>query len=247
MDPAQSRERGRKPLRNLVRITSVGLCICAGISAGIASLGEIPYMRLQDTVAYQSAAEVITSLDGDNVSHACAWLEVAGTDIAYPVMELSAQDPDDYFLTHDAWGAPSPMGCPFLDRRTNPDGSHLMVYAHSAFGSSAMFGPLHRAYLHDIFSSIGNAVWHDARGQVTKFRPLCALQVDKRFAAIQQFDLTDDKCAHLVYDLAQQASARSTRWETQAASCARILTLVTCSQNAPRSAGRTLVIFTATA
>lgn len=43
-----------------------------------------------------------------------AWVSVPGTEIDYPVMQASADDPT-FYLDHDVYRSWSPYGCPYLD------------------------------------------------------------------------------------------------------------------------------------
>lgn len=205
-------------------------------------MSALPYARLSTPAAERDTAVDSRTFAGTD---ACAWLEVTGTSISYPVMILQPEMPDDFYLTHDAWGVPSIAGCPYLDRRVEPEARHLLVYAHSGLTSGLMFGPLRLAYLPERFSTLGDAVWKDRSGAVTVFRPLCALEVDSDYPEIQRFDCSAKGLAEMALGIAERASARTANWDEQAGSCTRLLTLVTCSKNAPRSAGRTLVLFTA--
>lgn len=218
------------------------LCMAAGVSAGLGDRSALPYARLDTPGAGGGTASDNRTFAGTD---ACAWLEVTGTSISYPVMALQPEMPDDFYLTHDAWGTPAIAGCPYLDRRTEPEARHLLVYAHSGLASGLMFGPLRLAYLPERFSTLGNAVWIDRSGAITVFRPLCALEVASDYPEIQRFDCSAKEIAEVAFDIAKRARARTVNWDDQAASCTRLLTLVTCSKNAPRSAGRTLVLFTA--
>ena len=214
----------------------------AGASAGLNDMSALPYARLGTPAAGRDTAVDSRTFAGTD---ACAWLEVTGTSISYPVMALQSEMADDFYLTHDAWGTPSIAGCPYLDRRTEPEARHLLVYAHSGLASGLMFGPLRLAYLPERFSALGNAVWTNRSGAVTVFRPLCALEVVSDYPEIQRFDCSAEELAEMAFGISERASARTAHWDEQAKSCTRLLTLVTCSKNAPRSAGRTLILFTA--
>ena len=43
-----------------------------------------------------------------------AWVSVPGTDIDYPVVQASADDPT-FYLDHDVYRCWNPYGCPYLD------------------------------------------------------------------------------------------------------------------------------------
>lgn len=218
------------------------LCMAAGVSAGLSDMSALPYARLGAPRAGGDTGADNRTFAGTD---ACAWLEVTGTSISYPVMALQPEMPDDFYLTHDAWGTPSVAGCPYLDSRTGPKARHLLVYAHSGLANGLMFGPLRLAYLPECFSALGDAVWTERSGTATTFRPLCALEVDSDYPAIQRFGCSAGEISEVAFGIAKRASARTAHWDEQAGSCTRLLTLVTCSKNAPRSAGRTLVLFTA--
>ena len=116
-----------------------------------------------------------------------AWLEVEGTPISLPVVQPPPEKPHDWYLSHNAEGAWDALGCPYLDTRTDVRGRNLLVFAHHRFGSDLMFSPLVGAQRKEVFDSLGSARLSMPDGTSRAFRPLCVLEVDASFQAIQRF------------------------------------------------------------
>lgn len=72
----------------------------------------------------------------------CAWIDIPGTDISYPVVQT---DDNDYYLTHSADGSRNRAGAIFLDSRTGSSftGRNTIIYGHR-MNNGSMFGSLHQ-------------------------------------------------------------------------------------------------------
>lgn len=175
-----------------------------------------------------------------------AWLEVEGTPISLPVVQPPPEKPRDWYLTHNAEGAWDALGCPYLDARTDVRGRNLLVFAHHRFGSDLMFSPLVGAQRKEVFDSLGSARLSMPDGSIWSFRPLCALEVDASFQAIQRFSFPGrSEFRSWLSDLAKEASTESEEANALIRSAERVLTLVTCSSPIPGQRWRTIVIFAA--
>ncbi len=175
-----------------------------------------------------------------------AWLEVGGTPISLPVVQPPPEKPRDWYLTHNAEGAWDALGCPYLDARTDVRGRNLLVFAHHRFGSDLMFSPLVGAQRKEVFYSLGSARLSMPDGSIWSFRPLCALEVDASFQAIQRFSFPGrSEFRSWLSDLAKEASTESEEANALIRSAERVLTLVTCSSPIPGQRWRTIVIFAA--
>lgn len=175
-----------------------------------------------------------------------AWLEVEGTPISLPVVQPPPKKPRDWYLTHNAEGAWDALGCPYLDARTDVRGRNLLVFAHHRFGSDLMFSPLVGAQRKEVFDSLGSARLSMPDGSIWSFRPLCALEVDASFQAIQRFSFPGrSEFRSWLSDLAKEASTESEEANALVRSAERVLTLVTCSSPIPGQRWRTIIIFAA--
>lgn len=175
-----------------------------------------------------------------------AWLEVEGTPISLPVVQPPPEKPRDWYLTHNAEGAWDALGCPYLDARTDVRSRNLLVFAHHRFGSDLMFSPLVGAQRKEVFDSLRSARLSMPDGSIWSFRPLCALEVDASFQAIQRFSFPGlSEFRSWLSDLAKEASTESEEANALIRSAERVLTLVTCSSPIPGQRWRTIVIFAA--
>lgn len=175
-----------------------------------------------------------------------AWLEVEGTPISLPVVQPPPEKPHDWYLSHNAEGAWDALGCPYLDTRTDVRGRNLLAFAHHRFGSDLMFSPLVGAQRKEVFDSLGSARLSMPDGTSRAFRPLCVLEVDASFQAIQRFSFPGrSEFRSWLSDLAKEASIASEEADVLIRRAERVLTLVTCSSPIPGQRWRTIVVFAA--
>lgn len=71
----------------------------------------------------------------------CAWIDIPGTDISYPVAQTTD---NDYYLSHSADGQINRAGAIFMDARTTGSftGRNTIIYGHR-MNNGTMFGRLH--------------------------------------------------------------------------------------------------------
>ena len=72
-----------------------------------------------------------------------AWVSVPGTDIDYPVVQASADDPT-FYLDHDVYRGWNPYGCPYLDAgcaERGIDSPLALMFAHH-MNDGSMFASL---------------------------------------------------------------------------------------------------------
>lgn len=115
------------------RILIVSLLLWALLVVGACAEGETALE------GFLSAAE----LESDDV---CAWLEIPGTEISYPVMQSS--EDDSFYLNHNAYGTEDQNGALYTQSAYNaPDFTNpvTVVYGHR-MNSGAMFGNLQMHY-----------------------------------------------------------------------------------------------------
>lgn len=231
--------------RNATRISLISLGGMALVSAG--TLGNLCGLAASTQHAYNMLANSTFSdgrMSADTLpEQAIAWLEVEGTTVSYPVAELHDSDPDSYYLTHTLWGAPSAEGCPYLDRRSSLGTDHILIYGHHLGSNPAMFTTLAESFEPALFAKLGRACLATRSGTAL-YQPYCALSVPATFAPIQQFSFSDGARRRAwLLDLADQASATSSTYQTDASRARRVLSLVTCTEGNGHSSRRTIVVF----
>lgn len=85
-----------------------------------------------------------------------AWVSVPGTEIDYPVVQASADDPT-FYLNHDVYRKWNPYGCPYLDAGCADlgiDSPLALMFAHhmsdgSMFSAFASYSDAEFAEAHD--------------------------------------------------------------------------------------------------
>ncbi len=218
-------------------------CAVAGLVMLVMDAREAArYDELEKEVAAAAASgeKPLSSLLPGSV----AWLTVENTPISYPVMQADAADPD-FYLSHDAWGAASGDGVPYLDARCEADGRHLFVFGHHLIFTDRVFSPIYRAYEQSVLDGIGDAVWDDGQTETT-FAPVMAMSVDKEYAPVQRFFFTDaSELREWLLSMEPRATARTDGWEERISGAERVLTLVTCSSDFSGQRRRTLLFFVA--
>lgn len=128
--------------------------------------------------------------------------------------------------------------------RGTADGRHALVYGHHLNFDSEMFTYLRNAWRQEKFDTLGDMYWSTPDGGTVRLHPAFSLSVDKSFAGIQRFDLTDAaETRAWLADLSAQASARADGCDDLCAHATRAVTLVTCTGNFAGGRARTLTVF----
>lgn len=206
---------------------AAGLLLGYTMTAGyrLASIDQVRCIGIQ-----VSEARGTQHRDGeppDLVGH----LAVEGTPIDTPVVQARTGDSGDFYLTHDAWRQPDPLGCPYLERSCQPDGRHILVYGHHIIGEDTGFSPIYRAYEQDVFDTIGDISWN-IKGGEERFTPLFARLVDEGFSEIRRFGFTGNgDLRDWLLELCKDAEAQSEGVKERAREASRALTLITCSSD----------------
>lgn len=236
----------RTPLDTALTVMSVALLAAAAVLA-------IPY--LTQGASYRALAEEAdvqagTGIDWDALlaqnPDTAAWLAVEGTGIDYPVVKPGPNKAGDWYLHHDFQGRKSPMGCPYLDPRSEADGRHALVYGHHLGLSGQMFSSVYDTYRQERFERVGAARWSTPAGGTLKLRPAMAMSVDKGYAPIQEFGFeTVDELRTWLRRLSDDAQASAPELDALVGRARRVLTLVTCSSPIGGQRARTLLVFVA--
>ncbi len=209
--------------------------------------GDLSAHAYRSLAKHMESAEVLKDRADSNEQEAldtAGWITVERTAISLPVMQVADGMPPDYYLSHDAWGRLSPLGCPFLDERCSLTGRHVLISGHRVVGTDEMFSPLAECFDQSQFNQIGDALWVPRSGAREQFAPLCALRVPARFGDIQRFSFADTHEFRVwIRSIARSADARADDWERLASSARRALTLVTCAEANGHSSTKTLVVF----
>ena len=184
------------------------------------------------------------AVDWASLPPACAaWVRVSGTSVDLPVAMASPDDPE-FYLSHDLWGSPTEMGCPFVDERcVSADSSLVVCYGHRTYLPSTMFGDLSLCWGQAWFDQVGEMVWETPGLGATELVPLCALRTESTWGqeALER-GAAERMGAWLSCALAE-ASASSPDARALAEGATRCVTLVTCSETVPGMPWRTLVLF----
>ena len=246
------RLRPFKPLLAACGIAALLWISCAGIESAQQMQDAQIYEKIAPAMASTAKADALDARAAEKTSWSAltaansdcmGWIEVENTSVSYPLVQARKDNPD-YWLNHDFQGSWSNIGCPYIDSRCSLGSKHLLVFGHHVGRTGLMFGPLAKAYLQDVFSSLGDAVIRTSDGRTLRFMPLLALRVDQSFAAIQTFDWKDSASfIGWIQALEKEDGAVLNQDDAKADSIQQVLTLVTCSNDTGGMRERTLVVF----
>jgi len=182
--------------------------------------------------------------DWESLPSSCvAWLAVGGTSVDLPVAMATDADPE-YYLSHDLWGSPTGMGCPFVDHRCgSADASLVVCYGHRTYLAGSMFGDLSPCWRQESFDELGELEWSTPAGGTEVLVPLCAARVASDWHQELVGTGEGGQLGAWTSSLLSEASAASRDARELAGGASRCVTLVTCSETTPGQPWRTLVAF----
>lgn len=182
------------------------------------------------------------------------WLSIPSVDASLPVVQEKVSNQTSLYLTHDFWGTPSFLGCPFIDTRSSADAIHMLIYGHfDASSPQSVFGPIHNVHDQKTFDQVRTVHLDTPRQGRRTYTPLMAMRVDASYEPIQTFDFgRPDSLEHLkppavqrmLQTLSRDASARASHMEDQLREAQSVLSLVTCASVHPNTPWRTILICT---
>ena len=169
----------------------------------------------------------------------CAWLEVPGTSINYPVYQ---GEDNEYYLNTTAEGEWGIGGQVFLDcDNTNPGlvDEQTIVYGHHLQNGS-MFAPIAELDDQAKFDEIG-LIWYVTPESATQLVPLLCYRTVGTDEGVRAFNWPSEADFHRYLEgLVDKAEARAEGASTMAAGASHVLTLSTCSYEEDN--GRTLLV-----
>ncbi|QWT17269.1 class B sortase [Collinsella sp. zg1085] len=180
------------------------------------------------------------SLEQQN-SDIAAWLTVSGTSIDYPVVAQRDSDADGFYLHHDFWRNPSPLGCPYVARGMRADDRALMVYGHHIGYTDYVFSALADAYQQERFDKLKSALLETREGMAS-FYPVMAMRVDMYYEPVQTLR-AEPTLQPVLNALKKDADALAPHADDLINRAERILILVTCSNIRAGMSDRTLIVF----
>lgn len=174
---------------------------------------------------------------GSNVE-SYAWLYIPGAEINTPVQQ-SAMD-DSFYLTHDQYRNPSPVGCAYTQLANAQDFSDpvTVVYGHDADG---VFANLH--YFEDPeFFANNKEFYVYIPGHILTYTVVSAYQYDDRHI-LNSFDFSreDVRSEYFASVLNPTSVVRNVREGIELTPESRIIQLSTCMSTQPNTAQRYLV------
>lgn len=223
----------------------------AGIESAQRLASQLAYRRLEGktpAVANMMLCPNSSSSKGvggllDQNKDAIGWLVVENTPISYPLVQASPKN-KDWYLHHDFWNRKDVAGCPFIDDRCKISSQHVLVFGHHLGSTGLMFGSLASAWKNGVFQTLGTASIETVDNHVYRFRPLCALCVEKDYELIQRFEWLDDsKMRNWLSSILDKADTKTQTAREDIHTARQVLTLATCSNAIAGQRERTLIVF----
>jgi len=184
----------------------------------------------------------LTALRAENPD-AIGWLFVEGTAVDTPLVQADPSRPH-WYLSHDFWGEPNPLGCPYLDARCSAQSTVLMAYGHHVQGTHEAFSDLSDSCAPAAFATLGSCVWDTGDGNPVALSPLCSLRVDSDDELVASAATwTSDELDERLQRLCERSEARCDDWAQGCARARHALLLVTCSSALPGQTERTITTY----
>lgn len=233
-DHASSKTRWarRACLSAAIILGGVGLVLTASLAVQSARYRAHRFIHKQPGMEKPLDVDDKTKVDMDADDPSIAFqLTIENMPIDYPVVQERQNDPEGFYLTHDAWGQRSILGSLFLDRACTSDSTNQIIYGHRLAGTDLMFSALSRTWNQDRFDLVGQmTIQCTSDGSSRSLHPLCAMKVDRSFDGIRgsSFRNDEDFRAWLI-GLCGSSSARAENWDELIDLACRACTTVTCT------------------
>lgn len=215
-----------------------------------AQLGSAPARHTGKSAGHSPDFDALARINGD----IAGWLSIPSVDVSLPIVQEKVSNQTSSYLTHDFWGTPSFLGCPFIDTRSSADAVHILIYGHfDASSPQSVFGPIHNVHEQKTFDQVRTVHLDTPRQGQRAYTPLMAMRVDASYELIQTFDFGQPDSLeqrkpptvrHMLQTLSQNASARASHMEDQLREAQSVLSLVTCASVHPNTPWRTILICT---
>ncbi len=113
-------------------------------------------------------------------SDVCAWIQVDGTIIDYPIMQSSPDADDNYYLDHDINGSVKRAGSIYIQKLNSKefDDPNTLIYGHNMLNGT-MFGQLKKFRNKDFFDQNRN-IYIYTPGHILKYEIISAFVYDDR-------------------------------------------------------------------
>lgn len=173
-------------------------------------------------------------------SDVCAWIQVDGTVIDYPILQSSPEADDNYYLDHDINGTVKRAGSIYIQKLNQKDFSdpNTLIYGHNMLNGT-MFGQLKKFKNKDFFQENRN-IYIYTPGHILHYEIISAFVYDDRHIMNSfNFDI-ENECQEFFDECINPTSFTKQVLEGATLTTSdNIITLSTCTSN---DAERYLVI-----
>ena len=165
----------------------------------------------------------------------CAWVQIPGTRIDYPVARHEGED-QSFYLNHNLYGEPEVTGCIYMENINQLDfnAGNTVLYGHNMKNGS-MFQNLH-LFKDEKFFDENEKVYIYLPGEILEYRIIAAYETDNRHI-LYAFDFSSPNmiCQYLQEVLSIRSMYAHVRHPEDLPSELKILTMSTCVSGRPES------------
>ena len=164
--------------------------------------------------------------------NACAWIQVDGTIIDYPIMQSTPEMDDNFYLDHDINGEKKRAGSIYIQKLNHDDfgDPNTLIYGHNMLNGT-MFGQLKKFKNKEFFDQ-NRYIYVYTPGHILKYEIISAFVYDDRHI-LNSFNFSvDSECKEFFETCVNPQSL--TKQVTDDASLTifdKIITLSTCTSN----------------
>lgn len=138
---------------------------------------------------YKTTSTVSTSLPANPIDFAaaqadnpdiCAWIQVDGTVIDYPVLQSATEEDDNFYLKHDVTGAQKAAGAIYIQKLNDSSFTdpNTVIYGHNMLNGT-MFGQLKKFKNKDFFNE-NRYIYVYTPGHILKYEIISSFVYDNR-------------------------------------------------------------------
>lgn len=162
----------------------------------------------------------------------CAWIEVDGTIIDYPILQSSPEADDNFYLDHDINGEKKRAGSIYIQKLNHDDFSdpNTLIYGHNMLNGT-MFGQLKKFRGKDFFEQNRN-IYIYTPGHILKYEIISAFVYDDRHI-MNSFNFSIDSECKEFFDtcINPQSLTKQVVDNANLTIFDKIITLSTCTSN----------------
>lgn len=162
----------------------------------------------------------------------CAWIQVDGTIIDYPILQSTPEKDDNFYLDHDINGEKKRAGSIYIQKLNHDDFSdpNTLIYGHNMLNGT-MFGQLKKFRSKEFFDQ-NRYIYIYTPGHILKYEIISAFVYDDRHI-LNSFNFSvDSECREFFNTCVNpQSLTKQVTDDAELTIFDKIITLSTCTSN----------------